>query len=263
MVTTLRSWDRLRTLADDFSRRDFELIWAFADAIPVHIASKNPGQVTNNALVNSDDIMDLLHDKTSGSLVRTLGKQYGVDNPVEVLTKALNMIGISVSVPSSGPHFSDALVTNVGTKVMKISENVMRKAVHRRIFIDQYDDTDTAAPGGMYSFVVKVQYNSPESDSFKTEHLSVRASSPEQAKSMAVAIATKMNFTKVSVLGVDMVKYSGPGQPGLVPTTAPVNVQPGALAGLVNPSDVSPALSNANIPTPRSGMSGDNMTGGN
>jgi hypothetical protein len=260
MVTALRSWDRLRTLEDDFSRRDYEFIVAFADALPVHIASQLPGTDVVNMPLNADEVRDLVYDMSSGSLVRTLARQYEVDNPVEVLTRALNMIGVPISLV--GPHFTDALVTNARSSVMTISEHVMREAVHRRIF-GEYDTLDTAAPGGgMYLFSVKIQYNSPESDSFKSEHLSIRAGSPEEAKSMAVATATKMNFTNISVLGVEMVKYSGPGQPGLVPHTAPLNVQPNVLAGLVSPSDVSPALSNANIPLPKTGTSGQNLTGG-
>jgi hypothetical protein len=261
MVTTMRPWDRLKTLQDDFSRRDFELITAFADALPVHMASQKPGTDVVNAPMNHDEVARLLYDKSSGSLVRTLAKQYYVDNPVEVLTKALNMIGVSFPAVDI-PHYTDALVTTTGNTVMKISERVMRESVHKRIFVE-FDDLDTAAPGGgMYLFSVKIQYNSPESDSFKTEHLSIRAGSPEEAKSMAVRTATEMNFSNISVLGIEMVKYSGPGQPGLVPQTAPLNVQPNAMAGLVSPSDVSPALSNSNIPTPRSGISGQNLTGG-
>jgi hypothetical protein len=147
---------------------------------------------------------------------------------------------------------------------MTISENVMRRIVHQSVFFGEEFaplDPDVSASGGMYSFAVKIQFSTPETETPRTETLSIRASSPEEAKSMAAKIAHEKNYINFSVVGIDTVKYSGPGQPGLVPTTAPLNVQPGATAGLVHPSDVSPALPDAGVVTPRTGTSGQNLVG--
>ena len=79
---------------------------------------------------------------------------------------------------------------------------------------------------------------------------------------MAARIANEKHYVNVSVIDIELVKYTGPGQPGLVPTTSPLNVQPGALTGLVDPSQVSPALPDDGVVLPRSGDGGSNLTGG-
>ena len=66
----------------------------------------------------------------------------------------------------------------------------------------------------MYSFAVK-KFSTPETETPRTETLSIRAASPEEAKSMAAKIAHEKNYINFSVVGIDTVKYSGPGQPGL------------------------------------------------
>jgi hypothetical protein len=108
---------------------------------------------------------------------------------------------------------------------------------------------------------VKIQFSTPETETPGTETLSIRAGSPEEAKSIAARIAHEKNYINFSVLDIETVRYMGPGAPGLVSVTAPVNAQPGATAGLVHPSDVSPALPDARVITPRTGMSGQNIVG--
>ena len=266
MVTTLRAWDRLRMLGDDFSRRDFEFVTAFADALSVYVASRNPGtdpRMNGNVRGDQlpiDEVMTLINDTSGGSLVRTLARQYRVDNPKDILTRALNYIGAVVPLEPA-PHYSDSYIPTPGTLVMKISENAMRHVVHRSIF-GEGDAQPDVHPGGMYVFSVKIQFSTPETETPRTEHLSIRASSPEEAKSMASRIAAEKNYTNFSVIDVETVAYSGPGQPGLVPHTAPLNVQPGATDGQVEPSDVSPVLPNVGVTVPRTGHSGQNLTGG-
>jgi hypothetical protein len=263
MVADLRVWDRLRTLRDDFNRRDFEFLCAFADALPGYLASRNPGSdPKTNATVRGDhlpieDVMALVDDKSRTSIVRTLAKQYGVDNPRDILTRALNYIGAVVPWEIS-PHYSDSCIATSGTSVMKISERTVKHVVHQSIF-GESDAVPDIHPGGMYVFIVKIQFATPETETPRTEHLSIRASSPEEAKSMASRIAAQKNYTNFSVMDVEKVPYSGPGQPGLVPHTAPLNVQPNATSGLVSPSDVSPVLPNVGVVTPKSGDSGQNL----
>jgi hypothetical protein len=260
MVTTLRAWDRLRMLGDDFDRRDFEFIVAFADALSIHVATRRPGtDPRSDAAVRGDhlpieDVIALINDTSSGSLVRTLAKQYGIDNPRDILTRALNMIG-AVVPPEPTPHYSDSRIVTTGNSIMKISENAMRRVVHRSVFGEDFAQLDphVAAPTGLYDFAVKIQYSTPETETPRTEHLSIRASSPEVAKGMAARIAAEKNYTNVSVVGIELVNYTGPNAGGLVPVTAPLNVQPGATAGLVSPSDVSPVLPNVGVATPHSG----------
>jgi hypothetical protein len=266
MVTVLRAWDRLRTLSDDFSRRDMQFIVAFADSLPSYIARQNPGSDPRNTPdVRGDElpiesVMALIDDTSGGSLVRTLARQYGVDNPRDILTRALNYIGAVVPLEPM-PHFSDSYISTAGSKIMKISESTMRHVVHRSIF-GEGDAQPDIHPGGMYVFAVKIQFSTPETETPRTEHLSIRASSPEEAKSMASRIAADKNYKDFSVIDIETVAYSGPGQPGLVPHTAPTNVQPGALDGQVEPSDVSPVLPNVGVAVPKSGHSGGNLTGG-
>ena len=149
---------------------------------------------------------------------------------------------------------------------MKISESAMRRVVHQSVFGEEQDfqtlDPHLVATDGMYTFAVKIQYSTLESPVPKTEHLSVRASSPAAAKSMAARIAHEKNYQNFSVIDIEVVKYTGPQSGGLVPHTAPTNVQPGAMDGLVSPSDVSPALPNTGVVLPRSGSKGGNITGG-
>jgi hypothetical protein len=259
MVWNLRTWDRLRMLGDDFNRRDFQFIVAFADALPVHLSAKRPGSdpkhddVTRGDHLPIEDVMALVNDTSQGSLVRTLAKQYGIDNPRDLLTRALNYIGAVVPWEIS-PHYSDSLITT-GNAVMKISESAMRRAVHTAVFGEDFagHDPTLTTPGGLYTFAVKIQYSTPETETPRTEHLSIRASSPEEAKSIASRVAAEKDYQNVSILDIETVNYTGPNAGGLVPVTAPVNVQPGATAGLVQPSDVSPVLPNVGVTLPHSG----------
>jgi hypothetical protein len=261
MVTNLRLWDRLRTLGDDFNRRDFQLVTAFADALSVHESVRHPGAVVSGYTIPAEDVIQLLNDDSMGSMVRTLGRQYRVDNPKEVLARAINMIGINVPGQTL-PHYSDSL-KSTGRSVMNISEHAMRRVVHQSVFGEEFAplDPDVSQPEGMYAFAVKIQFSTPETETPRTETLSIRAGSPEEAKGMAARIAREKNYINFSVVGIEVVKYTGPGAPGLVPHTAPLNVQPGALAGQVHPSDVSPALPDTGVVTPRTGMTGQNIVG--
>jgi hypothetical protein len=259
MVTTARVWDRLRYLGDDFNRRDFQFIVAFADSLPVYLSVKRPGvdpkkdSVVRGDELPIDEVMALVDDTSPTGLVRTLAKQYGIDNPRDLLTRALNYIGAAVPWEIS-PHFSDSLITT-GSHVMRISEGAMRRAVHQAVFGEDFatHDPTLTAPGGLYTFAVKIQYSTPETETPRTEHLSIRASSPEEAKSIAARVAAEKDYMNVSIIDVEQVAYTGPNADGLVPVTAPTNVQPGATAGLVKPSDVSPVLPNVGVTTPRSG----------
>jgi hypothetical protein len=251
MVSTLRMWDRLRTLGDDFNRRDFQFITAFADALTVNQSIKSPGTVVNGYVISADDVMQLINDESRGSLVRTLARQYGIDNPRDILTRAMAMIG--VNVPGEPiPHYSSL---TRGQDTMKINENVMRRVVHQSVFREDVAPLDpgVTSTDGMYDFAIKIQYSTLESPIPKTEHLSVRASSAEAAKSMAARIAHEKNYQDFSIVDVTLVPYTGPLSGGLVPTTSPVNVQPGALTGLVSPSDVSSALPDSGVVLPKSG----------
>jgi hypothetical protein len=253
-------------LGDDFNRRDFQFVVAFADALPIHLMSKRPGtpdtdpsDPSTDAIARGDhlpieDVMALVNDTSQGSLVRTLAKQYGVDNPRDILTRALNYIGVNVPWELS-PHYSDSCIVTTGTQVMKISENAMRRSVHMAVFGEDfagYDPTLTA-PGGMYTFAIKIQYSTLETETPRTEHLSIRASSPEEAKSIASRVAAEKDYQNVSILDIEAVNYTGPNSGGLVPVTAPVNVQPNATAGIVKPSDISPVLPNVGVSLPHSG----------
>jgi hypothetical protein len=263
MVTTLRMWDRLRMLSDDFNRRDFQFITAFADALRVHESIKNPGTIVTGDTLPLEHLIELINDQSRGSLVRTLARQYGIDNPKEILTNALRMIG-AVMPDNTRTHYSDSLKTPTGRTTMKINESVLRRVVHQSVFGEDVQQLDPhlVATDGMYTFAIKIQYSTLESPVPKTEHLSVRASSAEAAKSMAARIAHEKNYQNFSVIDVEVVNYTGPKSGGLVPTTAPTNVQPGAMDGLVSPSDVSPALPDSGVVLPRSGSKGGNLTGG-
>jgi hypothetical protein len=249
MVNEPRVWDKLRALADDFSRRDFQFLNAFADELRIKSSSSHPGSAISGHVLDMECVHSLLSDTTQNSFLRTAARQYGVDNPVEIVHQALGMIS------GSGAHYSDSLKTTVGKPTMKINESAMRRVVHRYIFSED-NDPHVSQPTGMYSFAVKIQYTTPESDAPRTQVLTIRANGPETAKSMAARTAREMNYSAVSILDVELVKYSGPGQPGLVPVTGPTNVQPGAVDGLVSPSNVSPGLSNAGVDTPNSGSGG-------
>lgn len=254
MVNTLRVWDRLRTLGDDFNRRDFQFVIAFADALTVHQSIKSPGTVVSGNDISADDVMAMINDESRTSVVRTLARQFGIDNPKDVLTRAMNYIGVHVPWQIT-PHYSDSMKTATGQPIMKISESAMRCIVHQTVFGEEFAqlDPDVTSTDGMYTFAVKIQYSTLETETPRTEHLSVRASSPAAAKSMAARIAHEKNYQNFSVIGIEVVNYTGPHSGGLVPATAPVNVHPGATAGQVHPSDVSPALPDSGVVTPRSG----------
>jgi hypothetical protein len=115
-----------RTLSDDFNQRDFQFITAFADSLPSYVARHRPGSdprtdgVVRGDQLPIDDMMTLINDTSSTGLVRTLAKQYGVDNPRDILTRALNYIG--AVVPSEiSPHYSDPYITT-RKSIMKINE---------------------------------------------------------------------------------------------------------------------------------------------
>lgn len=114
----------------------------------------------------------------------------------------------------------------------KPTQKVIESKVHEAIF--------QLSEAGLMVYHVKVEY-STETGLRRTTSIDVRATSPEDAKSRALGLAREMDYGSVSVLDVAVV----PGIP--VPVTGPVNVQPGAAAGLVSPSDVSPTLSNAGV----------------
>jgi len=263
MVNHLRVWDRLRTLQDDFNRRDFQFITAFADALTVHQSIKIPGRLVDGRDIPADDIVEMINDNSHNSVVRTIARQYGIDNPKDILSRAMNLVGVNVGLQPT-PHYSDSLKSTIGQRNMNISESAMRRVVHDTLFREEFTplDPQVTSADGMYTFAIKIQYSTPETETPRTEHLSVRAGSAEAAKTMAAKIAAEKNYTNVSIVDVELVNYTGPNAGGLVPVTAPVNVQPGAVAGQVQPSDVSPALPNTGVLTPRSGVSGGNLTGG-
>ena len=237
MAWNARDWEKLRSLKDKFPQQEFLLVCAFADTLPILLAKEHPGENVSGINITKDRMSQLMLDTSNSSTVRTLGREYRVDNPVDVLTKALDMIGIHVS--TSSMSYSDSLATNLGKPAMKISESLIRESVHVRLFSEEgeYVPQDGVTKvTGMALFTVKVQYATPESDMARTERVSVRASSPEEAKSIVARIQAEKGHTNVSVLGVDWIKYTGPGAPGLVPETQPLNVNPNAMNGLVPPS---------------------------
>jgi hypothetical protein len=130
------------------------------------------------------------------------------------------------------------------------------KLIETKVFSAIFEDTVSTGATGVSAYNVVLRYNTPESDVIKQATVGVRAGSPEEAKSQAVASCAQMGYTNVSVQDVNIVgDTAGSGnatRPADKPT-ASLNLTPGVLDGLKGPSDVSPSLSNSGVILPKHG----------
>lgn len=122
---------------------------------------------------------------------------------------------------------------------MKLISDLYEKMVRENLF-----ENDSAVVHGMKGYIVKLTCMQDESDEEKMIEITVQASSPEQAKSAAMKIASdEMGHKSCRVTGVDLVPNSGE-ELNNYGSGKDMNTDDSQTAGKVMPSDVSGSLDN-------------------
>lgn len=137
---------------------------------------------------------------------------------------------------------------------MKPTQRTLESAVFHSIYREEDGGIDAVTqpvappPGGTTAYNVQISFTPPMSEIPSTEGLSVRADTPEGAKTIALQIASDKGYTDVSVVSVDVIP--GSGDSNTPPPTMAINPQPDTLAGLVLPTAVHRDLDTSQVILP-------------
>ena len=122
---------------------------------------------------------------------------------------------------------------------MKSVSDIYEKMVRENLF-----ENDSTMVHGMKGYIVKMMCMQDGSDEEKMMDLTVQASSPEQAKSAAMKMAShEMGHKSCRVMGVDMIPNSGE-ELNNYGSEKDMGADDSRTAGKVMPKDVSSDLDN-------------------